>query len=465
MTKPLPYPIPGPAGGLTPSFPTRHLMSTPATPPNTMKAPSKQQTTTNKQLFMTGLWPYIPTILHIHPNVNELKTSLAILRRLAILNLKPTTEIRLPVLVTCIRWLSDDASVMLSDPTANVNATIHANAMDKFSNTNTPIDEHVVLLLKNVVPFSSVEELGFRVDVSRSVHLYLTEENIEKVIVYDQNLIKNKFGNVKLDPWCLEHPEYMYTKYARAPPVPKHNIRPNRLSPSVGSRPMMSATPLQPRNHKVSPSAQQQHNNNQNTVSNGIGIRPNNMGTTASNIPRKRPFTHPVAAGLYNNNQNNDMNNQNKRPTPASAFRPPNRPTPITQSHRPIHLPVQHQQSNISGPVISDDHLDSLLGDFDIDAIIDTHRKSQAQPSTQQPTTPILHHTTQGRPGMQPTDRNRNGNTNSSRQVQSDSNSGSINNTTNSASNSNSVLSSGVQDDVIQSLFEGLSGDDFPSSL
>lgn len=363
------------------------------------------------QVFRTGPW------VRMYESLSDktLKSSLASVRRLALLQAGARLSM-LPVLVSNMKWVGRDAATTLTDPTASLQATIHANVFTHFANS-TPITDGCVLLLNDVSAVVYDDEAkGFRVDVMQSIHLNVRLQNVGRVFMPSKNSL----------PTLPVHPAQMYTEFARAPPLPnirrvlrdrmnhtRHNahhknyqphhgigVNPPQSSPNQNSMRNTAKPPLQ---HHPYPQRQQQQQQQR-----------QQYGT---NIPRKRPFGNPAPVsgqGLDHSSQVNQpypkraatQNNFASRPSPASAFRPPSRfpsnaaTTPVRQEQATVLSSSSRMAStpasNPSGPATSfstaapsppetdsamdgfDEHLDSIMGGFDIDSVINEHRKSQA---------------------------------------------------------------------------------------
>lgn len=112
----LPYPIPGPAGTLPQSRPT----------------PSQSLPTSSSSFLLTPPWLCALSHLSSPPyGTLPLSSSIALLRAHA-LSETPHRLSRLPVRIESLSWVGRDASVVLADPTARIQATLHAGVFDQW---------------------------------------------------------------------------------------------------------------------------------------------------------------------------------------------------------------------------------------------------------------------------------------------------------------------------------------------
>lgn len=343
-TRRLPYPIPGPAGGIAPSRLAHSRQN------DESKTLQQQQA----DRFSTMPWTAMQRKLRVPPHgPNYLNASLAVLRCNALARAQHKLHV-LPVLVESLTWVGRDASVILRDPTATLRATVHATVFSE--NPDFVIRVGTVLVLDEVVAFAySNRPSGIRINVSASLHLNIRPHHIQHVFPPSHqpatSAASSSASTSTSVPSRLANPADAYTLFAKAPPLPKlpqptvdvarspEPMRPAHARPHTPIRP--PSRPLRP--HNPHPS----HSPHQHPPLPAV---------------RKRPFSNPNSY-------------PHKRNTTQSPYHP-SRPLSSASSAR---LPAQANAVS----AITDDHLDSLLGDFDMDAVIAAHGKSQSQLQSQ----------------------------------------------------------------------------------
>lgn len=343
----LPYPIPGPAG--------------------TLPRPRPQSSSTmpaQPDRFSVLSWNQMQQSLSLPPyGSHKLAASLALLRRNALLNFRHNLS-NLPVIVDSLHWVGHDASVTLIDPTATMSATIYATVFE--NHPNTPIRAGTVLVLKDVIAFAySSRSAGFRVDPSSAVHLNIRPPHIETVIpVPDSPITQQPLSVGSLSPSAL------YTSFAFAPVMPP--VRPRRPS-SFNPQPQQNSFSPQP------PSKP---------------LLPHNRHPQPANAAHRAPFVPPSKKRQFPNQ--NDASKSQPFPNKRTAL-PLNRPSFATPASTPpysvppsnitAYLPPQTISNPTAVTAISDEQLDSILGDFDLDAAIAAHEKSTPSKETTTPAT------------------------------------------------------------------------------
>lgn len=327
MEKSLPYPIPGPAGTL------------PAPRRQSSASPSLQQT----DCFSVFSWRKMQQSLGLPPyGSHRLEASLVLLRRNALLNFRHKLS-NLPVLVDSLHWVGHDASVTLRDPTASMSATIYATVFADYA--KSPIRVGTALILQDVIAFAySNRSVGFRADPLAAVHLNIRPAHIQTIIsIPDLLPLQN---SLQTPP---PRPSDLYTPFAFSPQMPP--IRARRTVPTTPQHlpaPQATSRPLLPHN-SLPTSTHPKH--------------------AAPFVPpsRKRPLTpHPA-----NPARNPLVVNQ---PLSKRAMLPVS--GPMTSNHNvPSNSTALKNSAIMSG--LTDDHLDSILGDLDLEAVIAAHEKSQ----------------------------------------------------------------------------------------
>lgn len=153
MENRLPYQIPGPAGGFTQSQP----LTAPTTPKPTLS------------VFQTTPWHAM--LQHLH---NKIPSSIALLRRNALSN-DYTKLPMLPVLIDALTPVGKDASARLRDPTGAIGATLHAGV---FAARKDAVHVGAVLLLHQVAAIYYLDERrGFRAPTD-AVHLSIQAAHV-----------------------------------------------------------------------------------------------------------------------------------------------------------------------------------------------------------------------------------------------------------------------------------------------
>lgn len=444
----LPYPIPGPAGTL-PRLRPQSSTVVPAQPDR----------------FSVLSWSEMRRSLSLPPHGSQrLSSSLALLRRNALLNFRHKLS-KLPVIVDSLHWVGHDASVNLVDPTTSMSATIYATVFASYP--NTPIRAGTVLILKEAIAFAySNRSVGFRADPSSAVHLNIRLPHIEAVIPVPEAATPQQPSSCS-----LADPSTIYSSFAFAPPMPP--IRPRR-PPSFNSSHL-------PSNPSIIPQPPTRP------------LVPHNRHPQPPRAAHKAPFIPPSRKRQFPNTNTppNDLPTAKKRPAshqfssspvptgPSLIF-----PKPIVSSGIPItpHQPLRTQSGPTVMAAMSDEHLDSILGDFDLDAAIAAHEKSV--PSNEHASSVSLQSTPFGSVGAQ-TKQNSQGepapvsfpahrhetNDNDSSLATARANSNppvprpsenfisSVGQAT--SSSTPHVPLSAVDDDMIQNLFDGLDASDF----
>lgn len=442
----LPYPIPGPAGTL----PCPRLQSSTVVP-------------TQPDRFSVLSWSEMRRSLSLPPyGPQRLSASLALLRRNALLNFRHKLS-NLPVIVDSLHWVGHDASVNLIDPTTSMSATIYATVFASYP--NTPIRAGTVLVLKDVIAFAySNRSVGFRADPSSAVHLNIRPPHIEAVIPVPEAPTPPQSSSSS-----LTNPSVLYTSFAFAPPMPP--VRPRR-PPSFNPQHRPNSSLPQPPTKPLVP-----HNRQP---------QPPSAAHKAPFVPPSRKRQFPNAAFP----QKDQLATKRRPPAPQfSAVPAPATQSPISSVPVPpsgnsaaLHQPSRSPSEPTVMAAMSDEHLDSILGDFDLDAAIAAHEKSVpsnqhiAPVSLQPKPTADTGGQTKRKPSGEPTlnsfathqgKTKSNNSTSAPTRAPSDPvaprSSGDIGDTGEQAKNSSAphVPLSAVDDDMIQSLFDGLDASDF----
>lgn len=323
MSPRTPYAIPGPAGASHPPTPRLTPLSTaPLSTPRRVASPDLSN-------YTTSSWSTAVASLHC-----PLVSSVSLLRTRALARNK-TLSPSLVVRLDTFHHVGRDVLANLSDPTGSLATSIHASVLETFG---PDLRVGAVLVLANIraITHHSKTSAGFRTDPSSQVHLTLS--NAATIArIYDSRVNDAEGdGESRVLPARLEPlvPHRVLDAYAAAARSPKALVRTRkRPVPSPLRQPQFSARQKRPQ-YQPQPLQRQQHH---------------------------RQEQHPLRQG----------------PSP-SALRTQN---PNSNSY---HLPPQHQQQHtphrsLLQPVapISDDALDELLCDVDIDAMIAARAREQ----------------------------------------------------------------------------------------
>lgn len=364
----LPYQIPGPAGG--PSY---------ATPSQARNAPAAKSEAARR--FRQPAWQVLLSQIFAPPyGNNSLTSSIALLRANA-LSHRFTRLPRIPILLGSLSWVGRDASVTLLDPTGTIRATIHAAV---FEEHRTGIEPGSAMLLDGVAAVCHAERRpsGFKVDQDEGLHVSVQPCHVKAVIPVGADMPASPLRHAS-------DPKDSYNTAVLSPPIVR------RPSTRLARRPQPTRAPLRPRAEpaNIQRNRRPDYGRGQYASRGASGFKGRPYGQRRSppgGMQRspgaghavKRPYTNVVP------------------PLPAvrrHGMQPlPKRPAPnqrgVDHFQQPVMLPRNSgprgaPSVNSSAPATSnctglnsltEDQLDSLLGDFDVDAVIAASGKSQS---------------------------------------------------------------------------------------
>ncbi|KAI0562511.1 hypothetical protein FGB62_58g035 [Gracilaria domingensis] len=348
MLRPPPFSIPGPAGVL-PS------QAAPA-PPSAASAPGRRASPPHST-FTSRTWR---AMLHARQG-QPLRSSLALLRRNALMSCRAPLD-DLPVLVDGMEPIVEDLSFLLVDPTHRVHATISHSSLD------APLRERLkrgaVLVLNQVSNTLLLQgESAFARGHSQDVHLIIHRANIKNVFSISDELplvdMPPFSSSSQLKKWALQP----YSQYAaQPPPVPKVHVPP--------SIPTSYRLPRPSSSHSAS--------------------RPSTPSARVQNPQRPSP-------SAYNPSRINISSRAVQKPFHVPRRRLPSQMPPIPnpthlRTSRPSNAPTLNQTpSNHAANLVSDTDFEAILGNLDVDAIVQATRNNhtvQGPPATDFVATP-----------------------------------------------------------------------------
>lgn len=369
MDHTLPYPIPGPAGT---------LLAPPANNATRNASPS------TNALFASSAWHAMLRHRNLPPyGTEKQESSLALLRHGALArDAPPTSADRLrfiPALLTSLTPLGRDATVIIRDPTAALRATVHEEVLRKHGRS---LREGAVLLMDNVVALSSDQRkrAGYRLDVLSDVHASIGPDSVIRVFTpcdispstrtLSQQSQQLRHQQQKKQQQQQQHqgpdPSAAYSANARnPPPLP---LQPHRQSTArVPLSTVTSSTALKRTPERQSgPSLKRPAYQNDAHMRPPIGPPPRSAlgpprrpGLYRPGAPLLPAFQRPGGTGAPGPTVSQAMAVSTVTPTPIS--------NPSTAASR-----------------LSDEQLDSLLGEVDVDALIAASGKANAVASAEE---------------------------------------------------------------------------------
>lgn len=343
--RPTPYKIPGPAG----IAPGQHQ-----SPKGTPTASPQPTPPRNTARFTTTHWLSAIRLVQ-HP----LRASVALVRSLALsrdVRKTPTLVVRLDSLV----HVGKDASATLSDPTGDIVATFHNNVFLEHAE-----DIHVgaVIVLRDVVALAAFSRAatGFRSDAHTAVHMSVTAGNIKHVVSLRDGLSSSNAQEIPTPDQLLES----YSTEAKHPVPPRKrpsNPRPRGLSDPPSSHNTRRAAPQHRQNPEQGRHAPPQK-------------RPPSRLPHQQTRPSQRPrfaqeATNPSRA-VVGTAQPGQLPGASNMPPPREVATRPSRPVPQQMLSKPVGV------SAVTS--VTDDMLDELLNDIDIDAAIAASGRQESQ--------------------------------------------------------------------------------------
>lgn len=350
--RPLPYQIPGPAGG--PGWDA-------AAPSGVGRLAGASVKDTRDRRFYSAPWQAMLKHLGVHPcGDSKLDSSVALLRSYA-LGGRFDKVPRLAVRLDDLSYVAKDASVMLSDPTGSICATIHAEV---FASHKNQIEAGSVLVLKHVAALAYYERrsAGFRLNAEASLHVSIQPSNIELLCPISNDPVPHSTLLVSPPPL-----QTSYAPLALSPPVLATRMTPRRArSTSLPVR-----RPLHPR----PASAARTQTDQRFGSSNGImqpGIHSQHRPNVSNSVSHK------------NISQGNAQHPSHKRRNPGHNHWQPQPPPQRSKYQRSVP-PSPPRPTSSSVVNLTEDQLDNLLGDVDIDAVIAARIPTQTRASSSSP--------------------------------------------------------------------------------
>ena len=212
-TPALPYRIPGPAGNIGPGG--IHLTSALARRSSSSGNSSPANTEALRaRLFLSTAWQSMLQHLKAPPYGScALCTSVALLRNYALcarngIRRAYDRNSLVAVRLDSLSYVGKDASVTLSDPTAVIAGTLHAEVFVAYKGQ---IEPGVVLLVRGVMPLAYPERTptGFGTHLADSLHVSIQTSNIQRIftnafevsnVSTDIAAVKKAYTNAALNP-------------------------------------------------------------------------------------------------------------------------------------------------------------------------------------------------------------------------------------------------------------------------
>lgn len=416
----LPYHIPGPAGFGFGQAGARTGVDA------TASQAVRHETRERARPFDTRAWHALLRACSLRPYGSGVLSSSVALVQSEALRQEAIETARLAVRVEKMSWAGKDAVVTLADPTGSIGGTV---LCEVFSDRKCVIEEGSVLLLKNVTVqyYRDRSQKGFHADETVELQVSVRRKNIERI-----------FGEVDEGPELPRKEGVLpYSENALKPPkVNKKAIR--RLSLPTPVRPGSRAPSRGHPQHQGRPQASPPANN----YGGGPygGGRPGNQWSTPQRtppVPRQglhpppTPVSRPnvslsfwfflfaltehrlltnafffVFSILQSNSHNLPQHQQPfKRPgsRPLQSARPAQRPryqaspahasgpqSPFVPTQPTVPTQPAVPAQNTAADTMTDDQLDSLLGNVDIDAVIAAATQTQSATQTHAPAEAII---------------------------------------------------------------------------